>query len=88
MEFGLQGYTLRSCAQFVEDHHAVSIVDVMSQQQLQHGDTGGDDEDIAVSLRQKVWQGKLPTKISLAANESKSFMNTAPLYVFPPVVRD
>jgi hypothetical protein len=40
-----------------------------------------DDDDLALVLRQKIWQGKLPAKISLAANESKSFTNTPPLYV-------
>ena len=46
-------------------------------------DAGEDDnhENVSSILLQKVWQGKLPTKISLAANESKSFTNTAPLYV-------
>jgi hypothetical protein len=58
-----------------------------SQQHPQREDTGDDEEDVTLILRQKVWQGKLPTKISLAANESKSFMNTAPLYVSPHVVR-
>ena len=39
------------------------------------------DDDLTLLLLQRVWQGKLPTKISLAANESKSFTNTSPLYV-------
>jgi len=45
----------------------------------------GDEEieDVNVILRHKVWQGKIPAKISLAANESKSFTNTPPLFVSP-----
>ena len=42
-----------------------------------------EDDELTFLLRQKVWQGKLPTTISLAANESKSFTNTTPLYVSP-----
>jgi len=44
------------------------------------------DEDLPLLLLQRVWQGKLPTKISLAANESKSFTNTPPLYVSPALL--
>ena len=42
-----------------------------------------EDDELTLLLCQKVWQGKIPTKISLAANESKSFTNTTPLYVSP-----
>jgi hypothetical protein len=52
----------------------------MSEQQLGADDP---DEDLTLLLLQRVWQGKLPTKISLAANESKSFTNTPPFYVSP-----
>ena len=50
----------------------------MSEQQFGADDP---DEDLTLLLLQRVWQGKLPTKISLAASESKSFTNTTPLYV-------
>ena len=40
-----------------------------------------EEEDLSLQLRQKVWQGKLAAKISLAASESKSFTNSPPLYV-------
>ena len=43
-----------------------------------------EEEDLSLLLRQKVWQGRLPTKLSLAANESKSFTNSPPLYVNAP----
>ena len=39
------------------------------------------DEAVSSSLLQKVWHGRLPAKVSLAAGESKSFTNTTPLYV-------
>jgi hypothetical protein len=42
------------------------------------------DNETTLTVREKVWQGRLPTKISLAANESKSFTNTPPVFVrFP-----
>ena|SRR5579859_4581011 len=43
--------------------------------------TTAEDDDLDSFLRQKAWQGKIPAKISLAANESKSFTNSPPLYV-------
>jgi len=43
-----------------------------------------EEEDLPFLLLQRVWQGKLPTKISLAANESKSFTNSPHLYVRLP----
>jgi hypothetical protein len=43
-----------------------------------------EEEDLPSLLLQRIWQGKLPAKISLAANESKSFTNSPPLYVPPP----
>jgi hypothetical protein len=43
--------------------------------------SAAEDEELTSLLLQKIWQGKLPTKISLAANESKSFTNSPPLYV-------
>jgi len=49
-----------------------------------------EEEDLPSLLLQRIWQGKLPTKISLAANESKSFTNSPPLYVpllSPPLRR-
>lgn len=56
----------------------------MSGHEEQGPDPG--DEDLTLLLLQKVWQGKLPSRISLAANESKSFTNSPPLYVrIPPL---
>lgn len=52
--------------------------------QLEREDDGGtNDEELTLLVQQKVWQGRLPAKISLAANESKSFTNSPPLFVFP-----
>ena len=42
------------------------------------------DYESTLTIREKVWQGRLPTKISLAANESKSFTNTPPVFVRIP----
>jgi hypothetical protein len=48
-----------------------------------HTELNDPNEDLTLLLLQKIWQGRLPTKVSLAANESKSFTNTPPLYVTP-----
>ena len=57
----------------------------MSQQEQLGADVSDDDnfdlESLTTALQQRVWQGKIPVKISLAANESKSFTNTLPLHV-------
>lgn len=42
-----------------------------------------DEGAVRSHLVQRVWQGSLPARIVLAANESKSFTNTLPLYVLP-----
>ena len=48
-----------------------------------------DDTAVQAQITQRLWQGSIPSRIVLAANESKSFTNTLPLCVHsPPVIED